>query len=115
MHIQYSLGCGGGTSASGVGSRLTGSKATSCGCAVQLPRYHARFNFHLMVSMCSALLHARNAMLRNFFKIKSFHTNPLLTHRYPNPEPHVVPRLQVYAAERARVQWRRCLLLSETP
>ena len=33
----------------------------------------------------------------------------------PNSEPFVVPRLQVRAVERVRVQWRRCLLPWETP
>ena len=58
-HIEPSLG---ETSASGIGCILTGTKAFSCACAVQVPRYHARFNFHPMVSMYSALLHARNTM-----------------------------------------------------
>jgi len=35
---------------------------TSAVYAVQLPRYHARLNIHLMVSMYSAFLHAINTM-----------------------------------------------------
>jgi hypothetical protein len=41
---------------------MTGTKEFSCVCAVQLPRYHAKLDFHLMVSMCSASPHARNTM-----------------------------------------------------
>jgi hypothetical protein len=46
----------------------------------QAPRYHAKLNFYLMVSMSAASLHAtntmKNTMLRNFFKKFHFFTNP---------------------------------------